>query len=194
MSDDPAFVWDTSTVARPMPARSRLEPESGSGGWVTVERAAAVAGLPVEQVGSWARQEQIASRLELADSGYTRWVRLEEVLARAPQPSEQPPPPPVPRRADLPVPEGSMLVPIDAWNKMLQQLGNLHEAGQQLAEARERAAKAETEAAFLRERLAELRTRPTEVESTPEPAARAAPVLSSLLEKVPSRWRLRSRR
>jgi len=50
-----------------------------------------------------------------------------------------------------------MIVPIDAWNKMLNQLGNLHEAGQQLAEARERAAKAETEALFLRERLAELR-------------------------------------
>ncbi len=50
-----------------------------------------------------------------------------------------------------------MIVPIDAWNKMLSQLGNLHEAGQQLAEARERAAKAETEAVFLRERLSELR-------------------------------------
>ncbi len=51
----------------------------------------------------------------------------------------------------------TMIVPIDAWNKMLNQLGNLHEAGQQLAEARERAAKAETEALFFRERLTELR-------------------------------------
>ena len=56
------------------------------------------------------------------------------------------------------IPEGTMLVPLDAWNKMLNQLGNLHEAGQQLAEARERAAKAETEVQFLRERLADLRT------------------------------------
>jgi hypothetical protein len=54
-------------------------------------------------------------------------------------------------------PPGTMLVPVDAWNKMLNQLGNLHEAGQQLAEARERAAKAETEALFLRERLREMR-------------------------------------
>ncbi len=54
---------------------------------------------------------------------------------------------------------GTMIVPIDAWNKMLNQLGNLHEAGQQLAEARERAGKAETEAKFLRERLAEMRER-----------------------------------
>jgi hypothetical protein len=58
-------------------------------------------------------------------------------------------------------PEGTLIVPLDAWNKMLNQLGNLHEAGQQLAEARERAAKAETEATFLRERLAELRASDT---------------------------------
>lgn len=59
-------------------------------------------------------------------------------------------------------PEGTLIVPLDAWNKMLNQLGNLHEAGQQLAEARERAAKAETEAKFLRERLAEVRTQNTD--------------------------------
>ena len=50
-----------------------------------------------------------------------------------------------------------MLVPRDAWDKLMDQLGNLHEAGQQLAVARERAAKAETEALFLRERLGEIR-------------------------------------
>ena len=66
-----------------------------------------------------------------------------------------------------------MIVPLDAWNKMLNQLGNLHEAGQQLAEARERAAKAETEVQFLRERLTELRTR-TEPE-VPEPATAEPP-------------------
>lgn len=50
-----------------------------------------------------------------------------------------------------------MLVPRAAWDKLMDQLGNLHEAGQQLAEARERAARYETEASFLRERLGELR-------------------------------------
>ena len=44
--------------------------------------------------------------------------------------------------------EGSLLVPLDAWNTVLNQLGNLHEASQQMAEARERAAKAESEASF----------------------------------------------
>jgi hypothetical protein len=70
-----------------------------------------------------------------------------------------------------------MLVPIDAWDKMLIQLGNLHQAGQQLAEARERAARAETEAAFLRERLAELREpKPgAEEESDPGLPAGVAP-------------------
>ena len=49
--------------------------------------------------------------------------------------------------------EESLLVPLDAWNTVLNQLGNLHEATQQMAEARERAAKAEAEAEFLREKL-----------------------------------------
>ena len=49
--------------------------------------------------------------------------------------------------------EDSLLVPLDAWNTVLNQLGNLHEASQQMAEARERAAKAEAEAEFLREKL-----------------------------------------
>ena len=54
---------------------------------------------------------------------------------------------------DVEVQEDSLLVPLDAWNTVLNQLGNLHEASQQMAEARERAAKAEAEAEFLREKL-----------------------------------------
>jgi hypothetical protein len=70
--------------------------------------------------------------------------------------------------AEVPAPpEGTLIVPIDAWDKMLNQLGNLHEAGQQLAEARERAAKAETEATFLRERLAELRAQTADAVGVP---------------------------
>ena len=47
----------------------------------------------------------------------------------------------------------SLLVPLDAWNTVLNQLGNLHESSQLMAEARERAAKAEAVADFLREKL-----------------------------------------
>lgn len=81
-------------------------------------------------------------------------------------------------------PPGTMIVPIDAWDKMLMQLGNLHEAGQQLAEARERAAKAETEARFLRERLAELRV------ASVDRGARTAPPaegIAAAVERIPVR-------
>jgi hypothetical protein len=62
---------------------------------------------------------------------------------------------PAPTEPDDP-PPGTLLVPLDAWQRMLEQLGNLHEAGQQLAEASARAAKAEVESEFLRERVTEL--------------------------------------
>ena len=61
--------------------------------------------------------------------------------------------------------EGSLLVPLDAWNTVLNQLGNLHEASQQMAEARERAAKAESEADFLREKLKNTRQQLEEVKT-----------------------------
>lgn len=48
-------------------------------------------------------------------------------------------------------------MPVDEWARILRQLGNLHDAGQQMAEARERAARAETESVFLKERLRDLR-------------------------------------
>ena len=75
----------------------------------------------------------------------------------------------------------TMMVPVDAWNKMLTQLGNLHEAGQQLAEARERAAKAETEAMFLRERLSELREAPP-IHPAPITADESLPVSETTAE------------
>ena len=57
----------------------------------------------------------------------------------------------------------SLLVPLDAWNTVLNQLGNLHESSQLMAEARERAAKAEAEADFLREKLKNTREQLEEV-------------------------------
>ena len=51
----------------------------------------------------------------------------------------------LPLRRSLPGRSDSVLVPIDQWNRLLGQLGNIHEAGQQLAEARERMGRAETE-------------------------------------------------
>lgn len=80
-----------------------------------------------------------------------------------------------------------MLVPLDTWTRILEQIGNVHEAGQQLAEARERAARAETENEFLRAQLADLKAkkrsaRPAEDVSDPQPRrspARPRPAASS---------------
>lgn len=78
-----------------------------------------------------------------------------------------------------------VLVPVDTWTRVMDQLGNLHEAGQQLAEARERAARAETQVEFLREQLAEARTkprprtRPPKADPVPAPEPAAAPSADS---------------
>lgn len=89
-------------------------------------------------------------------------------------------------------PPGTMIVPISAWEKMLIQLGNLHEAGREIAEAKERAARAETEVSFLRERLAELRKEPAE----PSPTGDAGASTQWAVPGVVSGWwqRLRRRR
>lgn len=69
----------------------------------------------------------------------------------------------------------AVLVPLDQWDRILGQLGNLHEAGQQLAEARERMARAETENVFLKERLRELRERVAALERAAEPPTPPTP-------------------
>jgi len=50
-----------------------------------------------------------------------------------------------------------LIIPISAWEAILNQLGNIHEASQNMAEARERAAKAEAENEFLREKILNLK-------------------------------------
>ena len=78
-----------------------------------------------------------------------------------------------------------MLVPIDAWDKILTQLGNLHQAGQELAEARERAAKAETEVKFLKERFAEIRAGKEAPLSQPESTVVDPPQVEEVPETAP---------
>lgn len=168
---DPAFLWETEALRASPAAPTPSVPPPTSRGWVTLRQASESTGIPVSTLRKWARRGRVPSRLEETEAGARRLVALEEVQARArgvrqdptPEPersarSRVEPPPPVRENTGEPTPpHGTMLVPIDAWDKMLLQLGNLHQAGQQLAEARERAARAETEAAFLRERLAELK-------------------------------------
>lgn len=187
---DSAFLWETEALrAVPRPTETPPSKKQPSvGGWVTLREASEATGVPVATLRKWALRDGVPSYLEETAVGQLRMVSLDGVYERAEQlgrdvtrgapsvrskaasPSEAPP------RTQPEVPDGTMLVPLDAWTKVLNQLGNLHEAGQQLAEARERAAKAETEAAFLRERLAELRSQLGDgVAPTPEPPPPAAP-------------------
>lgn len=168
-------------------AKRRRSVHPGDRAWVTLREAETATGIPVNTLRKWVRRAGLASYLESDGETPVRMVDLDAVRARAEQLGREIRPSgdrsldstsadtevAVPHAVeatddtthdrhtdggDPPVTGGeTMIVPVDAWNKMLTQLGNLHEAGQQLAEARERAAKAETEAAFLRDRLAEMR-------------------------------------
>jgi hypothetical protein len=173
--------------------------------WCTLRDASRATGIPVETLRKWARRSTIPSYLTPTSAGTNvrmvdlegvkqratelgRAIRSEETLIEQPIPPQQSPQrqtstlpvneTTVPAPAEL-APAGTMIVPIDAWNKMLNQLGNLHEAGQQLAIASERAAKAETEAKFLRERLAELRREPISQTFEPTAADQAEPAPAS---------------
>jgi len=174
--------------AKSQPPRPSGKRPTSSTNWVTLREAEAATSVPVNTLRKWVRKADLPSYLESDGDIALRMVDLDAVITRAKELGRTVEPHPVspdpdvrpemddgdddtddesvetsePTPAPEPTtPEGTMIVPIDAWNKMLNQLGNLHEAGQQLAEARERAAKAETEATFLRERLAEIRTAAT---------------------------------
>jgi len=91
-------------------------------------------------------------------------------------------PPPEPAAAP-PVASDSVLVPLDQWNRLLGQLGNIHEAGQQLAEARERMGRAETENVFLKERIRDLRA---QLEKDESPVVPTNPLASDQPKPAPS--------
>ena len=174
--------------------------------WVTLREAEEATGIPTNTLRKWVRRADLPSYLEADGDLALRMVDLDAVIARAhelgrsidpvvlpseetgesaetqePTPSEESPP-------------GTMIVPIDAWNKMLNQLGNLHEAGQQLAEARERAAKAETESKFLREQLADGRNQASEVQpDEPEPDIPEPEETTTYWRYLTTGWRDRRR-
>lgn len=189
---DSAFLWETAAIRAAARRRPEVAGSDRPGAWVTLRAASDATDIPVETLRKWARRGTIPTFLEeRSGTASVRMVDLAGVRRRATHlgrvmPKEEAgpvPPAAAPSAVAAPpttspaetTPPGTMIVPIDAWNKMLNQLGNLHEAGQQLAEARERAAKAETEAKFLRERLAELRNKPIPVAARQEPPAPAAP-------------------
>ena len=99
-----------------------------------------------------------------------------------------------PDRATIDLEAGQMLVPIDAWTRILEQVGHVHEAGQQVAEARERAARAETENEFLKEQLRELKAQvrpPRRPASPPRETVAPAPNVAATEVKRSRRERIR---
>jgi len=183
--DDSAFLWETEALRSAPPRADRSAARRKDAGkhldsdWLTLREAHEITGIPIPTLRKWARREHIPTYLDETETGQLRMVSLRATKERAVElgREDQPPTPPAPagRAAQPETPPGTMLVPIDAWDKMLLQLGNLHQAGQQLAEARERAAKAETEAVFLKERLAELRTELADAKQVKPPVRRRVP-------------------
>lgn len=185
MADDPAFVW---AQHRPAPATRHArhrstEVESPIEARITLREAHHRFGVPVGTLRSWARKGVVDAVSEASPSG-PRWVVTPESVAHrlSRTPRRSTPPPTGARKESIrddatgPTADGTaMLVPRDAWDRMMDQLGNLHEAGLMMAEARERAAKAETEAAFLRERLAEMRAERATAPPASEPPKTVAP-------------------
>jgi hypothetical protein len=191
---DAAKRWETEAMrdsrdrrrGRPAVSQDR-DPSPVRGEWRTLREASELTGIPLGTLRKWCRRNTVDSYLESDGEMTLRMVEMGSVKAkrdtsrRTPVASQEPEDtrhetrdtrheaPPASPPAQPPEP-ATMIVPVDAWNKMLNQLGNLHEAGQQLAEARERAAKAETEAMFLRERLAEMRET-----SDPSPSSQIPP-------------------
>ncbi|HSG79726.1 MAG TPA: hypothetical protein VLD62_09110, partial [Acidimicrobiia bacterium] len=190
MTEDPAFLWDRPTRISRTPgpdtpptshaARAREEPPAERPHRITLRDAAARYGISVGTLRSWAK----GGRIDAVKDDRGRWMA--DPASVAAETAQRAPTPPVTRAAGPapattgPTEDGTaMLVPRDAWDRLIDQLGNLHEAGLMLAEARERAVKAETEATFLRERLADMRTERDrlrdETAAAPPQTARGAP-------------------
>jgi hypothetical protein len=179
MTEDPAFLWDRKP---PTPPRRSLAESGGNtdgatravefGGRITLKEAESRFGVPVSRLRSWARSGSINGVMGSGPTGGRMWLVTPESVAHHVSRSVTASPPPTPAARTGPTPDGSaMLVPRDAWDRLMDQLGNLHDAGIQLAEARERAARAETEASFLRERLSELRGERDELKERLDPPA-----------------------
>ncbi|MEX0826933.1 MAG: helix-turn-helix domain-containing protein [Acidimicrobiia bacterium] len=201
---DPAFTWDR----RPGPSEQKrktrhevpAEPAPPLGGRITLKEAEHRFGVSVGTLRSWARDGAVDAVKADGPNGRQWMITAESVAHRISHRAGSPPP--APREgATGPTADGTaMLVPRDAWDRLMDQLGNIHEAGLMLSEARERAARAETEAEFLRERLGEIRTERDELRAatrtreipqpTVTPAPRTAPAAPT---RRPTAWDMAKR-
>jgi len=176
VADDSAFIWNQPPRRRaPRPRRREPEPGPSLEGRIALREAERRFGVRVSTLRAWARKGSIDGVKDESD----QWLVTPESVAHHLSRKQPRATAPTAEAASAttttgPTEDGAaMLVPRDAWDRLMDQLGNLHEAGLHLAEARERAAKAETEATFLRERLAEMRTERDELKDLIGPPAPA---------------------
>lgn len=194
---DAAFTWDQRPARpprkEPREAEPGAEPQPAVGGRITLREAEHRFGVSVGTLRNWARDGAVDAVKASGPNGRQWMVTAESVAHRLAHRAGGPPPAP---REDAtgPTADGSaMLVPRDSWDRLMDQLGNIHEAGLLLAEARERAAKAETEAEFLRERLGELRAERDELKKRtdtvrPVPESDPAPTQRPTAWEAIKRW------
>ena len=149
---DRASRWETEALResaerrRPRPpspafsqARRRSAASEDASGLVTLREAHDVTGMPIETLRKWARRGSVPSHMRETEFGVRRIIDLDAVRRRAealgrdlvPEPPADPPPspaaPPKPPPEEV-SPPGTMIVPIAAWDRILMQLGNLHES------------------------------------------------------------------
>jgi hypothetical protein len=210
MADDLDFLFSDPPRHSPIAIPSARRGARDGVEWVSLRVAHDRSGIPISTLRKWAKKGRVRAKLERGPERDLRLVAWTDVKDRAGLLGREIPPPPAGDGEDQAVivvdltsgayppetvdeeHEASVLVPIEAWDRMLIQLGNLHEAGQQLADARERAARAETEAAFLRERVREYRQLLSETEAPPAAAAAAPAIINRMaLETRFRRWRNR---
>lgn len=167
MADDAAFIWNQPTPQRAQRTQGTVPdaPPATTEGRITLREAERRFGIRVSTLQAWSRRRTIDS-VKVDEQWYVTPESIAHHLSRTAPRTQAPPR----GRSTGPTDDGAaMLVPRDAWDRLMDQLGNLHEAGLHLAEARERAAKAETEASFLRERLAEMRTERDDLRARTDP-------------------------
>lgn len=122
---------------------------------VTVRDASARTGASVSVIRKWYRNGAVRSEMRDGPHGPERVVALGDVETRKEAWDSRP------EAAPAAVPEGKMLVPVEAWEQSLLLMGgfrsSLHELASELADARADAAAAKTRAEFLTEQLREAR-------------------------------------
>lgn len=134
--------------------------------WVTLREAQAEAGVSLSALRKWYRSGVIRSQDKEGVHGPHKLVAIDDVHRRINAYREATSPSVVPLVV-VPPPSsndgngdnhGQMLVPREAWQQVMDQLGHIHQAGRELAEAREEKAKAEVTVDFLRPQLEDLRS------------------------------------